>query len=301
MNKNKIKIIYDISTLGAGYMYERARTGVFRVAENLLIGLNKLKQIDLFLSCIEKFYYNGVFKYIEESNNVRMGQFISLKSVFFLNLNKLHYGLINTSKNKNIFFRVPRKVLTKLYVNMSKVTDNIYLNSKLKKYNIFHSPFLPIPEFINKNKKIKKVLTVYDLIPIIYPQFFTKEILSLFNDIIKSISQDTWITCISHSTKNDLCSQIKNIDPDKIIVTPLGASENFYYCKDGKKINEIKKKYNIPLNSTYVLSLCTLEPRKNIISVIKAFSQLIEQEKIEDLFLVLVGPKGWNYDSIFLE
>ena len=51
----------------------------------------------------------------------------------------------------------------------------------------------------------------------------------------------------------------------------------------------------------YVLSVCTLEPRKNLAHLIRCFAQLIQQERLPDLHLVLVGNLGWKYESIFAE
>ena len=65
-------------------------------------------------------------------------------------------------------------------------------------------------------------------------------------------------------------------------------------------LEQVRKKFGIP-NGPYILSLSTLEPRKNIAQTIRCFVRLLEQEKIDDLSLVLVGSKGWDYDSIFEE
>lgn len=51
----------------------------------------------------------------------------------------------------------------------------------------------------------------------------------------------------------------------------------------------------------YILSLSTLEPRKNIDHTIRCFARLVNQEHIKNLYLVLVGAKGWNYSKIFAE
>ncbi|MCK4525681.1 MAG: glycosyltransferase family 4 protein, partial [Candidatus Andersenbacteria bacterium] len=58
------------------------------------------------------------------------------------------------------------------------------------------------------------------------------------------------------------------------------------------RILEIRKKYNLP--KKYILYLGTLEPRKNIIGLIKAFEILNTKYK-----LVIAGSKGWLYEDIF--
>lgn len=94
---------------------------------------------------------------------------------------------------------------------------------------------------------------------------------------------------------------------------------NFYYpCTSGKvhvvhagyslsflnrintdsEINAVKHKYNLP--DKYFLCLSTLEPRKNMSLLIKAYKELLD-EKVTDCKLVLVGRKGWKIDQMLEE
>lgn len=114
------------------------------------------------------------------------------------------------------------------------------------------------------------------------------------------LEPDDWIICVSHSTKNDLCNYRNSIDSFHVFVTHLAASEIFYPCHNSEEICSIKKKFQIP-DVPYILSLNTLEPRKNIAHTIRCFVKLVEQEKIKDLCLVIVGRKGWGYDDICAE
>ena len=117
--------------------------------------------------------------------------------------------------------------------------------------------------------------------------------------MVHCIEPDDWVIAISQSTKDDLCNYAK-IDPSHVFVTPLAASNLFYPCLDSGQISVIKSKYGIP-DMPYILSLCTLEPRKNIDRTIRCFVQLIKEQHINDLNLVLVGVKGWDFERIFSE
>ncbi len=90
----------------------------------------------------------------------------------------------------------------------------------------------------------------------------------------------------------------KEIDPTKVFVIHFAASTHFYQCHDLSQIESVKKKYLIP-SEKYVLSLGTLEPRKNIAHTIRCFATLLKQEHIPDLYLVLAGLKDWEYKHIF--
>ncbi|MDB6077676.1 MAG: glycosyl transferase group 1 [Akkermansiaceae bacterium] len=78
----------------------------------------------------------------------------------------------------------------------------------------------------------------------------------------------------------------------------MAADDWFRPCEDVVELDAIRARYGIP-PGPYLLSVCTLAPHKNLAHVIRCFSRLVAEEGIRDLNLVLVGAKGWNYDSIF--
>jgi glycosyltransferase involved in cell wall biosynthesis len=91
------------------------------------------------------------------------------------------------------------------------------------------------------------------------------------------------------------------LEPSKVVVTPLAASKSFFHVKDIYLIRDTLINHGIPPNRPYVLSLCTLEPRKNLTTVIRAFGNLVKQHLDLNLNLVLVGIQGWKNRSIFEE
>ena len=184
--------------------------------------------------------------------------------------------------------------------SVRKIISESIQTADIERADIFHSPFFSIPQKINEITATQKFLTIHDLIPAKFPEFFTQKHITAYMHGIKSITPDTNILCNSHSTKNDLCNYLDFVDPGNVFVTHLAASSLFHPIEDQNMIETAKKKYHIPVHP-YILGLSTLEPRKNIELTIRAFTDLICQEKIEDLNLVLVGGKGWNFDAIFKE
>jgi glycosyltransferase involved in cell wall biosynthesis len=87
------------------------------------------------------------------------------------------------------------------------------------------------------------------------------------------------------------------VDPGKVIVTHLAASDHFYKSEDRINNTLVLKKYKIP-PVPYVLGLSILDPRKNMIQIIDAYADLVRKEKINDLNLVLVGPAGYDFQKI---
>jgi glycosyltransferase involved in cell wall biosynthesis len=211
----------------------------------------------------------------------------------------LHSNISIPPKHSELPLRILRKALIPFRNRVSYQTVAIDFDI-LQQAQIYHSPFEKFPLEVKKSRHLKKFLTVYDLIPILYPHFFDFNEDSIVKDAISSLDSESWVLSISHATKNDLCNYSTAINPDKVIVTHLAASNSFYPFDDQQKSQEICQKYNIP-DAPYILSLSTLEPRKNIDHTIHCFLKLVQQEKLSDLNLVLVGTKGWNYDKIFAE
>ena len=69
----------------------------------------------------------------------------------------------------------------------------------------------------------------------------------------------------------------------------------YQYKKEKKELLAVKNKYSLP--SQYILCLSTLEPRKNMRLLIKAYSDLWKEKKLKT-DLVLAGRKGWKIDNL---
>lgn len=277
--KKKIKLIYDISVLGAGTIDQKARTGVFRVIENLMQGLKEKSAIKLSLFALPDFI-SPTKEYLSHNPD------LNLSWDLFLGTGKSKFWC--KDKRKRFFTDEENDSTPEIRYNLKAI----------KKRVIFHSTFFQIPMEINQLPQIKKFITVYDLLPVKFPHLFTEYHINSFKEMLQSITDDTYIFCISNSTKNDLCDYLSHINPEHVFVTHLAASSLFHPVRDHLTIQAVKEKYNIP-DRPYILSISTLEPRKNIQLTIKAFADIVFQERISDLNLVLVGTKGWKFDAIF--
>jgi glycosyltransferase involved in cell wall biosynthesis len=294
-----MNVLYDISVLGLGHHIPQARTGVFRVVENVAAGLAASETCQLNF-CGSQSLENSrqVTDYL--GSNPRLEKFpfrspgfpVELYHFFLTRLNE-----INARSSNRLPEKVARRVLFKSLQWVERSTPPFPVRA-LEGIEIFHSPYFPMPVPVLEAKQVKRFLTVYDLIPILHPKFFQNDSNHIVKSAIDAIGPEDWTLCISEATKHDLCTYRKDLDPSRVQVTPLAASELFYVCNDAAKLAASKKTYKIP-EAPYILSLSTLEPRKNIAHTINCFARLVEQEKIKDVSLVLVGAKGWDFDSVF--
>jgi glycosyltransferase involved in cell wall biosynthesis len=161
-----------------------------------------------------------------------------------------------------------------------------------KKVDIIHKPAFSAPVFCPR----KTVVTVPDLIGKLYPENFSPTSRFYWAYLLPfSLKKAHKIIAISKNTKQDIMSLLK-IPEEKIVVIHLAVGKEFRPIVDIDKIASIKKKYNT--GDKFILDVGTLEPRKNLPFLVKAFDLAIKKGKIEHN-LVLTGKKGWYYEDLF--
>lgn len=276
-----IKVILDADVIAD--FYRDNRTGIFRVALALFRELSNDNSIEAFYSHLSLLH--------NETSTKELNDFFADNSITISESN---------SRFRRKFLPLRKEKLFRYFYNKMGIHNykNIHFEKVLKKAEIFHSFYYPINNEIRKYPNLKKIITIHDLIPILFPNLHFNS--TLIENVINSIGSDGYVICVSENTKKDLLNYAPHLNPDRIFVNLLAASESlFYVCENEEKFNSIKKKYNLP--KKYFLSVGTLEPRKNVDFVIRNFIKLIKENTIDDLGLVLVGAKGWDYDKIFDE
>lgn len=164
----------------------------------------------------------------------------------------------------------------------------------IKKHQIdlFHSPFGVISFRVN----CATINTVHDLAFQFYPNLTDlKNRILLPRLVPKSLNLATAIIVDSEATKHELIYLYK-IPDRKISVIHLAAGSQYHQFPKDIARKTIMDKYHF--NSPFILFVGTLEPRKNISILLKAYQQL-SPELRNQYKLVLVGKKGWKHQSIF--
>lgn len=212
-------------------------------------------------------------------------QIIGKKRVFF-ELSKKMKGFVNfnevsLSGDKKII--IPgQHYIYYLFLYANKINQNLNDDTDL-----IHA-FSQVETFLFPKIKSEapKIATCLDIIPIVYPQNNVNFIENLFIKYsIKGMEKADKIICISEHTKKDLIN-FTNIDPDKIETIYLGINENFKKLRKDQ-IESFKQQYS--LQNPFILYVGSEQPRKNFISLVKAFYKLTKIKGFEELKLVKVG------------
>lgn len=142
-------------------------------------------------------------------------------------------------------------------------------------------------------KWLKVVITVHDLVAWLFPMRHNMKATFIERlTLPRALKKGAYVTTVSENTKKDLIQIFKTKD-EKIEVIPCAASKAFRPCplQEIQKFREEKK-----LPEKYILAVGTLEPRKNMKTLIKSMSQIPA-----DISLYIIGGKGWQYEEIFDE
>lgn len=143
-------------------------------------------------------------------------------------------------------------------------------------------------------RKVPTVLSIHDLIFKLFPEYHKTLNYRFLNAAVPLFCRRAdAIIAVSEATKRDIVAHY-GIASSKIHVVYEAAADHFR-PNSAEKQAEVRRKYALP--DQYLVHLSTIEPRKNLDRAVDAL--LLLQEKWPDLTLVLVGSKGWLYDSFF--
>ena len=293
-----MRVLYDIAVLGLGYYQDRARTGIFRVVENVARELARTSEVAL------EFCASSVPLSCEEylRSRVDLARVPLQTTPMCMGLNRLQEAIVRDVAASKPGWNLWRVMRGCIGIPMELLRRQIppLAQAQLKGVEIFHSPFYPFPAATKRRGRLRRFLTVYDLIAILRPDLFEPSVNRLMRNTLASLTPDDWVLCISEATRKDLLDFRPDLDPNRVLVTHLAAADHFQPDLREDRWEEVKSTYGLP-DQPYLLTLSTLEPRKNISRVIRCFGKLAAGGKLGDLKLVLVGTKGWMMESIFSE
>ena len=249
------------------------------------IGIDCRKFYDVFLNRgagVERYTYHFVKTLLRQDES---NEFV----LFF-------YSDISPETIHKIKANNPRVKIIKMFRKTSNIPfiDSHYRFARsLKKENldltIFPANVIPL------TFRGKSILVIHDLAIYLHSEWFPeKQWFSTKILVPLSLRKAKLIVTVSLNTKNDLLTLFK-LDEEKVRVIHPGIVIKDNYIEEEKQ--KVLKKFDI--TGEYVLYLGTIEPRKNIKSLIKAFSGYLFENEESKVTLVLAGIKGWKFQPIF--
>lgn len=296
-----MKVVYDISVLGEDARHQQFKTGVYRIVENVAAALAASGECDLHFCATHSFahlkralaYAGGEpglagVPFVEPEGRRLRGLATALEE---------RVAELNAVGRVGPAARVARRLMFQAFSHVEK-RHHRFDPRAVPRGGVFHSPFYALPDRSKMPVRMERFLTVYDLIPVLAPQFFQNRADHFLHAILRSLRPDDRVICISESTRKELCEYLK-LDPERVSVAyPAASPRLFRRVEDRAAVARARAKYGIP-DAPYLLGLSTLEPRKNIEHSLRCFARAAAEGGLGDLHFVLVGPRGWDYRRLF--
>lgn len=240
--------------------------------------------------------YSGVAEYTFEL----------LKALLIID-QKNHYWLLYNSYH-DVSDRLPTFDYSNVTIVRTKYPNKFFNYVLLK---CFHRPlfdklvgqpidifFMPHLNFARWSPSLPSIVTVHDLSFVHFPKFFNwrKNLWHTLLSVKKLLKRSSVVVTLSENTQNDV-KQYADIDDARTSTIYSGISEVFTIInKEDSRLQAVKQKYNLP--HSFIFFLGTIEPRKNIEGLIKAF-EIVKSKKCPDLKLVIAGGRGWKADPVY--
>lgn len=173
--------------------------------------------------------------------------------------------------------------------------EHVLLPSACKRENIdlLHCPKSAIPFY----SPCPVVVTLHDLIPIKHPETekFTARIYWRLQIPIAA-RRSAFIITVSEHARQEIMTGF-GVDAGRIKAIMLGFNPAMLEARDPARAVAVRDRYALP--ERYILYVGTIQPRKNIDTLIEAYARLIQERDNTIPSLVIVGRKGWLYDPLF--
>lgn len=188
--------------------------------------------------------------------------------------------------NKNIHLRLPKHSKFKF------LWRSIFMKNDLRidEVALYHGLSQEIPFGISKFN-LKTIVTIHDLIFLRLPTLYALPDRLIYNLKCKyACNHSNRIIAISEKTKNDVI-EFYGIEESKIDVIYQSCDDSFKADADPVFKKDVRLKYGLP--EQYILNVGTIEPRKNLLLIIRALKRINNQYK-----LVVVGKKRHKYAKL---
>ncbi len=158
-------------------------------------------------------------------------------------------------------------------------------------FDLFHGTNYEVPLW----QRRPNVLTIHDLSLLLHPEYHEPRlVLRSRRRLPLMIRSAAKIIAVSESMKREMSQHLK-IRPERIAVTPEAPRENFRPLPSSETL-AIRQRLGI--EADFILAVGTIEPRKNLITLVRAFDQIVRTTALRPQ-LVIAGGEGWLMDELY--
>jgi glycosyltransferase involved in cell wall biosynthesis len=138
----------------------------------------------------------------------------------------------------------------------------------------------------------KYIVTVHDVIPLGLPWAFPARHRLVLATALARIRKQAEVVIVPSTAAAEDVVRFLRVERERIRVIPMGCDRRFQPAEEPVRAATLRHRYNLP--ERYVLFVGTLEPRKNIHTLLRAFAQVVAERPRHELMLVIAGGSGWG-------
>ncbi len=157
--------------------------------------------------------------------------------------------------------------------------------------DLFHGTNYEVPLW----SKRRSVLTIHDLSILLHADTHEPDLVRRARKRLPVMARSaSMIITATESVRREICEHL-HVKADRVAVTPFAPRSSFQ-AMPAKQANQTKERLGI--EDEFVLFVGTVEPRKNLLTLMRAFDQILRQTSRRPQ-LVVVGAEGWLMDELF--
>ena len=169
----------------------------------------------------------------------------------------------------------------------------LFVEAFIGKVDVFYSPDFLLPPTLAK----RKLVTIHDLSYVRVPECFPAPLLRYLNNAVpRAVNRANIILADAASTQRDV-NDVYHVPLEKIKVLYSGVDARFNPKVSAESQARVRE---LTHGKPYLLSVSTIQPRKNYARLIEAFARIANyQLPVTNLQLVIAGGRGWMFEEVF--
>lgn len=279
-------IIFEMSPIAFGLESDLANTGITRACRELIVALDHSLQLT---NSSSQFY---VYSEASRWHNCLLHKYLNteleLRSIIPLIdpcdvsiASKIYSG----SRSGGSVPRDSLKHHTNTLENLGDVAFELIDNNKY----VYVTSYLPTPLRVRENNNVQVVHQINDLFPLTKPSLFHGGIDAVWQQKSADFYANDHYICISESTASELAISFPYIPQENIHVVHLAGDHAVRSLSCD--VPRTRRLYRLE-DKPYFITVSTLEPRKNLPFLLKAFGEF-KRSHGSNFRLVCIGAEGW--------
>lgn len=181
---------------------------------------------------------------------------------------------------------------------IKRVVQPVRTDRRFAPYHLIHLP-LPQHEDPFEGLPTPVIATIHDLTHAIHPEWHQARNIRLAEKgMAWLLRQQAHFIAVSNATAVDI-QQCYQVPVERIsVVYEAANSQKFRPIAEPERLMDVRRRYSIP-EAPYLLTLSTIEPRKNLLRTIAAFRALCSKEPDWGGILVVAGKYGWKNKELY--